>query len=267
MQFQQSIQKWKTLAGIGNKVSTQKYHAEIEKIILNNWTARAQKIDTVTDKQCSDFVLSVAHYSAPRFNAVMSAMRSILPGRSQHFQFRTVRVKHRDNVSQLKFQTLLTELDARPKSHAGLIVRFLSVTGLRIGAAGKLKWSDVNWEDCFIIAPGSIMKNGKPCLIPFVNGTRDVLERLQKITGDSDFILPQTGCPRALRTACKLAEMPNLTHHDFRHIFTTRCIESGVDIPTVARWRGDSDNGALLLKVYVHLADSHSRKMASRVQI
>src|SRR6185312_9095013 len=184
MQFQQSIQKWKTLAGIGNKVSTQKYHAEIEKIILNNWTARAQKIDTVTDKQCSDFVLSVAHYSAPRFNAVMSAMRSILPGRSQHFQFRTVRVKHRDNVSQLKFQTLLTELDARPKSHAGLIVRFLSVTGLRIGAAGKLKWSDVNWEDCFIIAPGSIMKNGKPCLIPFVNGTRDVLERLQKITGD-----------------------------------------------------------------------------------
>jgi hypothetical protein len=31
--------------------------------------------------------------------------------------------------------------------------------------------------------------------------------------------------------------LSKLTHHDLRHLFATRCIESGVDIPTVARWR------------------------------
>ncbi len=36
------------------------------------------------------------------------------------------------------------------------------------------------------------------------------------------------------------------THHDLRHLFATRCIESGVDIPQIAlvgpqRWRGPSN--------------------------
>jgi hypothetical protein len=40
-----------------------------------------------------------------------------------------------------------------------------------------------------------------------------------------------------------------------------------VDLPTVARWRGDSDGGALLSKRYFHLLDAHSRAMAQRVQL
>jgi len=33
-----------------------------------------------------------------------------------------------------------------------------------------------------------------------------------------------------------------------RHLFATRCIESGVDIPTVSRWLGHKDGGALAMK-------------------
>ncbi|MES1180609.1 MAG: tyrosine-type recombinase/integrase, partial [Verrucomicrobiota bacterium] len=55
------------------------------------------------------------------------------------------------------------------------------------------------------------------------------------------------------------------THHDLRHLFATRCIESGVDIPTVSRWLGHKDGGALAMKTYGHLRDEHSTKMAQKV--
>jgi hypothetical protein len=38
-----------------------------------------------------------------------------------------------------------------------------------------------------------------------------------------------------------------------------------VDIPTVSRWLGDKDGGALAMKVYGHLRDQHSVNMAQRV--
>jgi len=68
-----------------------------------------------------------------------------------------------------------------------------------------------------------------------------------------------------LQTACKKLELPQFTHHDFRHFFATTCIESGVDIPTVSRWLGHKDGGALAMKRYGHLRQEHSFAMIKRV--
>ena len=73
--------------------------------------------------------------------------------------------------------------------------------------------------------------------------------------------LPREG--QAHSTGLKIAAL--LTHHDLRHLFATRCIESGVDIPTVSRWLGHKDGGALAMKVYGHLRDQHSVAMAQKV--
>jgi hypothetical protein len=48
-------------------------------------------------------------------------------------------------------------------------------------------------------------------------------------------------------------------------LFATRCIEAGVDIPTVSRWLGHVDGGALAMKVYGHLRRSHSQESAKLV--
>ena len=66
--------------------------------------------------------------------------------------------------------------------------------------------------------------------------------------------------------AAKAVEMERITHHDLRHLFATRCIEAGVDIPTVSRWLGHKDGGALAMRVYGHLRDSHSTAMAQKVR-
>jgi integrase len=73
-------------------------------------------------------------------------------------------------------------------------------------------------------------------------------------------------CQGVINTACTKLGIARFTHHDLRHLFATRCIESGVDIPTISRWLGHKDGGALAMKVYGQLCDSHSTAMAQKVR-
>jgi integrase len=52
---------------------------------------------------------------------------------------------------------------------------------------------------------------------------------------------------------------------DLRHLSATRGIEAGVDIPTVSRWLGHNNGGALAKKAYGHLRDNHSAEMEIKV--
>jgi integrase len=72
-------------------------------------------------------------------------------------------------------------------------------------------------------------------------------------------------CAATMGRAATMVGMPRITHHDLRHLFATRCVESGVDIPTVSRWLGHKDGGALAMKVYGHLRDQHSATTAQKV--
>ena len=72
-------------------------------------------------------------------------------------------------------------------------------------------------------------------------------------------------CQKSLDRAAKKVGTDRITHHDLRHLFATRCIESGVDIPTVSRWLGHKDRGALAMKTYGHLRREHSIAQAQRV--
>jgi integrase len=263
VQLTQALNNWAGLQGIGKKPRTKKYHQEIVKLIRDRWPGDPD-VDTITEQNVTDFVLTVAHFSASRYNAILTAVKATVPA-AKKLKRRRLVLKDRSLLSQLEFSRLLDELDRRPQSHAGLVVRFLAHTGLRINEARQVKWTDV-YEN-FILCPGTITKNGHPRTIPFVNGIADVLKRLKALPGAGETILPQSEVKRSLQTACKLANVPRLSHHDFRHLFATRCVQSGVDLPTVARWLGHRDGGALLAKTYFHLVDEHSRKMAARVEI
>lgn len=72
-------------------------------------------------------------------------------------------------------------------------------------------------------------------------------------------------CQKSMDRAAKRVGMDRITHHDLRHLFATICIESGVDVPTVSRWLGHKDGGALAMKTYGHLRDEHSVSAARKV--
>lgn len=79
-------------------------------------------------------------------------------------------------------------------------------------------------------------------------------------------VLEVKGCPGSLRKACEAVKIGHPRHHDLRHLFATRCIQSGVDIPTVSRWLGPKDGGALAMRTHGHLRNEHSQQMAQRVK-
>ena len=72
-------------------------------------------------------------------------------------------------------------------------------------------------------------------------------------------------CQKAMDRAAVKVGMARITHHDLRHLFATRCIENGVDIPTLSRWLGHKDGGILLGKSYAHLANEHRKTQAARL--
>lgn len=264
MKFYQALEQWRKLAGMDRKPRTKKYHAEIVGIFRRHWPDSGQPVESITTKQATDFMLSIADYSATRFNAVLSALKRITPA-AKSLKYRAVTIRNREPVNQLQFSALLDELEKAHRGHGILVIRFLSQTGLRINEARQLRWSDV--KEGFLSIPAGITKNGRPRAIPFINGLRDTLDRLRNVSDRSGLVLPQTECRTALYNACRRAGLPKLTHHDFRHLFATRCIESGVDVPTVARWLGHSDGGALLGRLYFHLAGTHSQQQAAKVKI
>jgi integrase len=166
--------------------------------------------------------------------------------------------------------------DSQEKAKDGAdLVEFLAYSGARIGevtGGGDAKekrpllWSDVDFERGTAFLPGT-KTEAAPRTIPMSDRLRELLLRLkvEKTPNPDDLIVAIKSARKCLQTACKKLSLPAFTHHDFRHFFATTCIESGVDIPTVSRWLGHKDGGALAMKRYGHLRQEHSFAMIKRV--
>jgi integrase len=94
------------------------------------------------------------------------------------------------------------------------------------------------------------------------------MEKLKSITDGkpSDKVLPTKSLQTVLTAACKDLGLAHLSHHDLRHLFATRCIESGKDVIPVASWLGHKDNGRTVMMVYGHLRREHSQREAATME-
>jgi integrase len=102
-------------------------------------------------------------------------------------------------------------------------------------------------------------------MIPEMKGLLEKLRKERISESEETPVMKIRECQGHINKACKAVKIPRITHHDLRHLYATRCIEIGVDIPTVSRWLGHRDGGALAMKVYGHLRDQHSAAMAQKV--
>jgi integrase len=183
--------------------------------------------------------------------------------------FSKVVIPSREQFTKLVFQ--VRQSDGRPdsqrKSKSGAdLIEFLAFSGARIGEARRSAWEDVKFEDNMIWLHGTKSEDSDR-LIPMPAALSEFLTRLKNESDEplKGKILKTDSAKKCLATVCKKLMFPKFTHHDFRHFFATACIESGVDIPTVSRWLGHSDGGALAMRVYGHLQVEHSLAMSKRV--
>jgi integrase len=181
--------------------------------------------------------------------------KAVIPSRDQFVKL----------VSQIRQSD--DRADSQRKSKDGAdMVEFLAYSGARIGEARSAKWDDVNFQNNMIRIHGTKSEQSDR-LIPMPGALREFLLKLRSESNPApaDRVLKTDSAKKSLATGCKKMGFAKFSHHDFRHFFATACIESGVDIPTVSRWLGHSDGGALAMRVYGHLQVEHSLAMSKRV--
>ena len=151
------------------------------------------------------------------------------------------------------------------------LVRFLAYGGFRLSEARWVTWQDCDFKRGVIKVwgdPDTRTKNGEFREVPMIPEMVELLTQIlnRRVSPPpSHPVMRVRECQKAMNRAALEVGMRRITHHDLRHLFATRCIESGVDVPTVSRWLGHKDGGALAMKVYGHLRDHHSTAMAAKV--
>jgi len=257
------------------------YRRKCIEALVRSWTGlKAKPVGEVSKDDCLAWARRFANdYSPSVYNNTVGTLRMILDiavekGARANSPARFItkkRIVQRELVlpSPDQFEALVSEV-----KHAGAwcsqecadLVRFLAFGGFRKTEAASILWSDCDFDNGQIRV--RITKNGKPRSVPMISDMKALLHRLRVERPEAeptDFVMRVRECQKAMDRAAKVVGMPRITHHDLRHLFATRCIESGVDIPTVSRWLGHKDGGALAMKLYGHLRDQHSVEMAQKV--
>ncbi|WP_438479773.1 tyrosine-type recombinase/integrase [Oleiharenicola lentus] len=150
---------------------------------------------------------------------------------------------------------------------AGDLVEGLAYSGMRLGESRKMIFSHLDYERgvCTILGDKTVASERiVPMTEAFRALTLRIKERRNAQPGDRVFIADE--CAGSLKRACQVVGVHHMTHHDLRHLFATTCIESGVDIPTVALWLGHADGGVLAMATYGHIRPSHSVEAVKKVK-
>ena len=274
------------LTATGRKPRSIQFYRERINALYSFWPElKTIQCSRITPKACMDWSIRYQQQVKRRtFNGTLLVLNQVLgiavengilaanPA-SQLERLKVVRDKpplpnHQD------FQRLLTYLDRNPYPQiqaAARFIRLLASTGCRKSEAAKIEWRHVDFEGGQLTVQGDAVygpKNWKPRTIPLFPELKTFLQAefsRQKPQTVEKTVAEVKEASGTLTKACKELGLRKLRHKDLRDLFATRCIEQGVDIPTIANWLGHSDGGALLMSTYAHLRQTHSLKMAQQV--
>lgn len=268
------------------KPRTKDYYEQRVVALLKSWPELAKRdVRKVTKADCLNWSARFGRdASSAAFNNTVSVLRQVFDisvesgarydNPARFVKRASVRPKklHLPEVPQFEqFVANLKEGGGRHSRDCADLVRFLAFGGFRKNEAANVTWSDCDFAKSKIRVRGDIQtgtKNQEVREVPMIAEMKELLERLRAERADEQpeaLVMKVHECQKAMDRAATFVGMMRITHHDLRHLFATRCIEAGVDIPTVSRWLGHKDGGALAMKVYGHLRDQHSVNMAQKV--
>ena len=268
------------------KPTSKLYRREVIGSILKSWPGvETRDVRRFSANDCNSWAAKYSNqYSATRYNGALGILRAVFNVaittgtlyRNPAVDIKRAKARPKQlTLPEVKqFERFLVELDAgagRDSKNCADLVRFLAYGGFRISEAKHITWGDCDFDKGEILVRGDAetgTKNWSVRRVPMIAEMVKLLQRLRAERPDepaSQPVMRVRECQKAMERAAKVVGMTRITHHDLRHLFATRCIESGVDIPTVSRWLGHKDGGALAMKVYGHLREHHSVAMAQRV--
>jgi len=276
----------KVRANISLKPRSKDYREGLIDFIDRSWpTLFGTDVRRVGDRDCQEWLVRFQKQYAPSVvNNAIGTLRGVFAeavdsgarfgnpaANLSRVRIRAKRLELPSREQFLRFVEEIRTAGARQSKDCANLVRFLAYSGLRIGEAKFVTWEDANFDRHQLHVRGdpvTATKNGETRYVPMIPELDQMLVELKKERSNessSATVMRVFECQNSMTHAAAKIGMKRITHHDLRHLFATICIESGVDIPTVSRWLGHKDGGALCMKTYGHLRQDHSLAQAQRV--
>lgn len=176
--------------------------------------------------------------------------------------------QRREMLAPEEFGRLIAHLRQRGAVELANWLEFAAYSGLRPGEMMGLEWGHIGPDRIFVASGKTVNLSGRTRYVPIIGPMAGLLERLRQAKEPMGRIFARAQRPRCdgLRNACKVLGLPPQRVYDLRHLFATVAIKSGVDVPTVSRWLGHADGGALAMRTYVHPDEGHSMEAAKKVR-
>ena len=136
-----------------------------------------------------------------------------------------------------QFQQLLENLEqggGRASQDCADLVRFLAFSGCRLSEAKGVTWNDIDLKKATLKVKNAKQRTTSAAeqyrTVPIISDLRSLLERLKEsiqLLKEEPVSCRVHQCQKSLTRACRELKITRITHHDLRHLFATRCIESG----------------------------------------
>ncbi|PYK40427.1 MAG: hypothetical protein DME49_00540 [Verrucomicrobia bacterium] len=268
------------------KPSTRHYWKQVFTSLLKSWPGLAQReLRRITKTDCTQWARKFRKVaSSTRFNNTLAGLRHVFDvaieagiiygNPAAKLERVPVRPKQLALPSRAEFLQLVEAVEragAWCSRDCADLLRGLAFSGCRKSEAAEIEWRDLDLAAGEIVVRGDAetgTKNWTVRRVPMIPDARVLFEGMRRERADEPLnakVFRVNEAQNAINSAARKLRLPRITHHDLRHLFATTCIESGIDVPTVSRWLGHKDGGALAIKTYGHLRREHSILQAQRV--
>ncbi|PYL59079.1 MAG: hypothetical protein DMF30_00510 [Verrucomicrobia bacterium] len=261
------------------KPSTRHYWKQVFTSLLKSWPGLAQReLRRITKTDCTQWARKFRKVaSSTRFNNTLAGLRHVFDvaieagiiygNPAAKLERVPVRPKQLALPSRAEFLQLVEAVEragAWCSRDCADLLRGLAFSGCRKSEAAEIEWRDLDLAAGEIVVRGDAetgTKNWTVRRVPMIPDARVLFEGMRRERADEPLnakVFRVNEAQNAINSAARKLRLPRITHHDLRHLFATTCIESAFDVPTVSRWLGHKDGGALAIKTYGHLRREHS---------
>lgn len=224
------------------------------------WKKQAKKL---SPQRANNLLMLAKHMGKALVKAGLQKEDPTENLRRVRIPIKELRMPSREQMDQI-IESVRSMAKANSEESANKIA-FLAYSGMRSGEIKALEWNHIGEKWLTVTGGESGTKNSEIRQVPISGPLQVIIERMDH-KGAKGKVFFVRDIHQALTNACARLELPHMRVHDLRHFFATWCIHSGVDIPTVAKWLGHKDKGALVMRVYGHVRDDHSLKAVERLK-
>ena len=209
------------------------------------------------------------------------AETAVLP-KVMEYEEKEVKFFEDNEVELIEAESVRCYKNGKSVYRLGNMVIFLLNTGLRIGEALALKWTDIDFEkrtvkirknvimvkdrdedaenSYILIEQNSTKSKSGSRIVPLNTDAFNALKRIHSLNGKREKVLSTSkgGCmyprnaDRMFRSILKRCGLNPEGVHTLRHTFASRLFENGVDVKTVSSLLGHADV-RITYDTYIHL--------------